>query len=99
MKSVLGDQFQLTAADSVAGDVGEKSAGDNKSFVAFVKPSGGAIQGFDPSGSTLIYSSGDTFNAYQQDIDPVDVMLFGIDVPPALRGFTTSVDGLLKGCR
>ena len=99
VKSALGDQLQLRAADSGAGDVGEKSAGKSKSFVAFVKPSGGSIQGFDPSGSTLVYASGDTFNAYQQDIDPVDVMLFGIDVPPALRGFAASVDELLKGCK
>jgi len=98
MKSVLGDQFQLTAANSGAGGVGEKGSEDNKSFVGFVMPSGGAVQGFDPSGSTLVYASGDTFNAYQQDIDPVDVMLFGIDIPPALRGFASSVDELLKGC-
>jgi len=99
MKSVLGDQFQLTAANSGAGGVGEKSSGKNKSFVGFMMPSGGAVQGFDPSGSTLVYASGDTFNAYQQDIDPVDVMLFGIDIPPALRGFASSVDELLKGCK
>ncbi|MGD9650892.1 MAG: hypothetical protein AB7I96_09575 [Candidatus Dadabacteria bacterium] len=98
MKAALGDQFQLTAANSGAGGVGEKSFG-NKSFVGLVMPPGGPVQGFDPSGSTLVYASGDTFNAYQQDLDPVDVMLFGIDIPPALRGFTTSVDELLKGCK
>lgn len=99
MKAALGDQLQLTGDDSGAGNIGEKSAGESKSFVGFVMPSGGPIQGFDPSGSTLVYASGDTFNAYQQDIDPVDVMLFGIDVPPALRGFVSSVDELLKGCK
>ncbi len=98
MKAALGDQFQLTAANSGAGEAGEKSSG-NKSFVGFVMPSGGPVQGFDPSGSTLVYASGDTFNAYQQDLDPVDVMLFGIDIPPALRGFASSVDELLKGCK
>ncbi|MCC6712042.1 MAG: hypothetical protein IT344_01645 [Candidatus Dadabacteria bacterium] len=98
MKSALGDQLQLTASSSGAGEVGEKSAGKDKSFVAYVKPPGGPIQGFDPSGSTLVYASGDTFSAYQQDLDPVDVMLFGIDVPPELRGFAASVDKLLKGC-
>ncbi len=98
MKSVLGDQFQLTASNSGAGEVGEKASG-YKSFVGFVVPSGGAVEGFDPTGSTLVYASGDTFNAYQQDLDPVDIMLFGIDIPPALRGFTTSVDELLKGCK
>lgn len=89
VKSVLGDQLQLSVANS----------GDGKSFVAYVMPSGGAIGGFDLSGSTLVYASGDTFNAYQQDIDPVDVMLFGIDVPPALRGFTAAVEELIKGCK
>lgn len=99
VKSVLGDQLQLSAADSGAGEVGEKSAENDKSFVAYVRPSNGPIQGFDPSGSTLVYASGDTFNAYQQDLDPVDVMLFGIDVPPALRGFAAEVDELSKGCK
>ena len=98
MKAALGDQLQLTVANSGAGEAGEKGSG-NKSFVGFVMPSGGPLQGFDPSGSTLVYASGDTFNAYQQDLDPVDVMLFGIDIPPALRGFASSVDELLKGCK
>ena len=98
VKAALGDQLQLTEANSGAGVVGEKSSG-NKSFVGFAMPSGGPVQGFDPSGSTLVYASGDTFNAYQQDIVPVEVMLFGIDVPPALRGFVSSVDELLKGCK
>ena len=99
MKAALGDQLQLSAANSAAGNVGEKSPGEGKSFVAYVMPSGGTMGGFDLSGSTLVYASGDTFNAYQQDIDPVDVMLFGIDVPPALRGFAASVEELIKGCK
>lgn len=99
VKSVLGDQLRLSAANSGAGNAGEKSSGERKSFVAYVMPSGGALGGFDPSGSTLVYESGDTFNAYQQDLDPVDVMLFGIDVPPALRGFAASVEELTKGCK
>jgi hypothetical protein len=99
VKSVLGDQFQLSAANSGAGKAREKSLGERKSFVAFVNQSGGTLKGFDPAGSTLVYASGDTFNAYQQDLDPVDVMLFGIDVPPALRGFATSVEELTKGCK
>ncbi len=99
VKSVLGDQLQLSAANSSGGNVGEKSPGDRKSFIAYVMPSGGTLGGFDLSGSTLVYDSGDTFNAYQQDLDPVDVMLFGIDVPPALRGFAASVEELTKGCK
>ena len=99
VKSALGDQLQLNAANSGAGKVGEKDKAERKSFIAYVIPSGGTLGGFDLSGSTLVYASGDTFNAYQQDIDPVDVMLFGIDVPPALRGFAASVEELTKGCR
>lgn len=100
VKSVLGDQLQLSSANTGAGKVGASadSAG-LKSFVAYAKPSGDVLEGFDPSGSTLVYGSGDTFNAYQQDIDPVDVMLFTIDVPPALRGFASSVEELRKGCK
>jgi hypothetical protein len=99
VKSILGDQLQLNAANSGAGSVGEKSTGEEKSFVAYALPSGGALGGFDPSGSTLVYASGDTFNAYQQELDPVDIMLFGIDVPPALRGFAASVEEMIKGCK
>ena len=99
VKSVLGDQLQLSTANSGAGKAGEKNTAEGKSFVAFVYPAGGTLKGFDPSGSTLVYASGDTFSAYQQDLDPVDVMLFGIDVPPTLRGFAASVDELIKGCK
>ena len=99
VKAVLGDQLHLNAANSAGGNVGEKSPGGGKSFVAYVLPSDGTLGGFDPAGSTLVYASGDTFNAYQQDIDPVDIMLFGIDVPPALRGFAASVEEMIKGCK
>ncbi|MEW6143444.1 MAG: hypothetical protein AB1598_00335 [Thermodesulfobacteriota bacterium] len=98
-KAILGDQLQLTPANSSGGKVGpEQDTKNLKSFVAYSKPAGGAIESFDASGSTLVYASGDTFNAYQQDIDPVDIMLFSIDVPPALRGFNSAIEEWRKGC-
>jgi lipid-binding SYLF domain-containing protein len=99
VKAILGDQLQITPANSSAGKVGPAQNIKNpKSFVAYSQPAGGAIEGFDASGSTLVYVSGDTFNAYQQDIDPIDIMLFSIDVPPALRGFKSAIEEWRKGC-
>jgi hypothetical protein len=100
VKSILGDQLQLTPGNSIGGKVGPETDSKNlKPFIAYARPAGGAVESFDASGSTLVYASGDTFNAYQQDLDPIDIMLISIDVPPALRGFVSSLGELRKGCK
>lgn len=100
VKSVLGDQLQLTSANTNSGIVGSEADVKNlKSFAAYAWPTDGTIQPFDVSGGTLVYDSGDTFNAYQQELDPIDIMLFSIDVPPALRDFASSLGDLRKGCK
>ena len=97
VKSILGDQLQLNPQNTASGS--GKGNEITRSFIAYAKPAGGVIKTFDASGGTLVYDSGDTFNAYQQDIDPIDIMLFSIDIPPALRGFNTSIEQLRKGCK
>lgn len=100
VKSILGDQLQLTSGNTGSGNAGAEADVKNpKSFLAYSRPTDGTVQPFDASGSTLVYDSGDTFNAYQQDIDPVDIMLFSIDVPPALRGFNNALEEWRKGCK
>lgn len=100
VKSILGDQLQLTSGNAGSGKVGAEADVKNpKSFAAYSRPTDGTIQPFDASGSTLVYDSGDTFNGYQQDIEPVDIMLFSIDVPPALRGFNNSLEEWRMGCK
>ncbi len=97
VKSVLGDQVQLNHDNTVSGSgTGNETP---KSFIAYAGPAGGQVKAYDASGGTLVYDSGDTFNAYQQDVEPVDIMLFSIDIPPALRGFNTSLEQLRKGCK
>lgn len=100
VKSVLGDQLQLTSGNTGSGKAGsEADVKDLKSFAAYSRPADGTVQPFDASGSTLVYDSGDTFDAYQQNIDPVDIMLLSIDVPPALRGFNNALEEWRKGCK
>jgi hypothetical protein len=100
VKSVLGDQLQLTSGNTSSGIVGsEADVKDQKSFVAYARPASEAIQAFDASGSALVFDSGDTFNAYQQELEPIDIMLLSIDVPPALRDFASSLGDLRKGCK
>ncbi len=100
VKSILGDQLQLTSGNTGGGVTGAEADVKNlKSFPAYARPADGTIQPFDASGSTLVYAGGDTFNAYQQDIDPVDIMLFSIDVPPALRGFNNALEEWRNGCK
>jgi len=99
VKTVLGDQIQLTAENSGAGKTGknEKST-SGKSFIAYTKQPEENLKGIDLTGSTLVYSSGDTFKAYQQTLDPIDEMLLSIDTPPVLRGFTSLLSEWTKGC-
>ncbi len=100
VKSVLGDQLQLNPQNTGTWGTGSQTDSNNpKTFVAYARPAGSGIKAFDASGSTLVYDSGDTFNAYQQDLDPIDIMLFGIDVPPALRGFKTALETWRGACK
>lgn len=100
VKSILGDQLQLTAGNSSGGKIGPGTdVGNPKPFITYSRPRGDSVETFDASGSTLVYASGDTFNAYQQDLDPIDIMLFGIDIPPALRGFNSALEEWRKGCK
>jgi hypothetical protein len=100
VKSILGDQLQLNPQNAGTGGIGPQAdLSSLKPFIAYAKPAGGGIKAFDASGSTLVYDSGDTFNAYQQDLDPVDIMLFGIDVPPALRGFKNALETWRGACK
>jgi hypothetical protein len=100
VKSILGDQLQLNPQNTGTGGIGSQADSSNpKTFIAYARPSGGGIKAFDASGSTLVYDSGDTFNAYQQDLDPVDIMLFGIDVPPVLRGFKSALETWRGACK
>jgi len=100
VKSILGDQLQMNPQNTSGGGTGTKADTNNlKSFIAYARPLGGVIKAYDASGSTLVYDSGDTFSAYQQDLDPIDIMLFGIDVPPALRGFKTALETWRGACK
>lgn len=100
VKAVLGDQVQLTAENTAAGKSGtNKESKSVKSFVAYTKQPEENIKGIDLTGSTLVYSSGDTFKAYQQTLDPIDEMLLRIDTPPVLRGFLSSLTEWTKGCK
>lgn len=99
VKTALGDQVQLTAQNTAAGKPGtSKETESVKSFVAYTKQPEENIKGIDLTGSTLVYSSGDTFKAYQQTLDPIDEMLLSIDTPPVLRGFLSSLTEWTKGC-
>ncbi|HVY55296.1 MAG TPA: hypothetical protein VHC46_06025, partial [Thermodesulfobacteriota bacterium] len=100
LKSILGDQLQLNPQNTISGPVGSRPDTNSlKSFTAYAWPGGGGMKAFDASGSTLVYDSGDTFNAYQQDLDPVDIMLFGLDVPPSLRGFKSALEAWRGACK
>lgn len=99
VKAVLGDQLRLDSGNTGTGKTG--SAADIKplhSFVSYTWQAAEGIKGFDAAGSTLVYQSAYTFNAYQQTVDPIDIMVVGIDVPPALRGFNTVLKEWAKGC-
>ncbi len=98
VKAILGDQLQINADNTSTGKTGPASDIKSlKSFVSYIGQSGEGIQGFDATGSTLIYGSGDTFKAYQQTVEPIDIMLFGMDIPPILRDFNVALEEWVKG--
>jgi lipid-binding SYLF domain-containing protein len=100
VKAALGDQVQLTAENTAAGKAAKNEEMKSvKSFIAYTKQPEETIKGIDLTGSTLVYSSGYTFKAYQQTLDPIDEMLLSIDTPPVLRGFMSLLTEWTKGCK
>jgi len=98
VKSILAEQVELNSENTTIGTTGSNSD-SLKSFVSFAMISGKPTEGYDLSGITLIYGSRDTFNAYQQTIDPINIILESLDVPPALRGFNAAVTNWRKSCK
>ncbi|MEQ9617800.1 MAG: hypothetical protein RIG61_01335 [Deltaproteobacteria bacterium] len=98
VESVLGDQLRFNSDDS-----GSRKNGPDgtslKSFIAYTGQPGEGFDEFDLSGATLVYGTADTFNAYQQTLDPIDIMLYSVDIPPALRGFNSSLEEWRNGCK
>ncbi|MCH7518644.1 MAG: hypothetical protein IH964_06405 [Candidatus Dadabacteria bacterium] len=98
VKSILAEQVELNPENTTIGTTGSNSE-SIKSFVSFAMISGNPTQGYDLNGSTLIYGNRDTFNAYQQSINPIDIILESLDVPPALRGFDAAVTNWRQSCK
>ena len=98
VKSILAEQVELNPENTTIGTAGSNSE-SIKSFVSFAMISGNPTQGYDLNGSTLIYGNRDTFNAYQQSINPIDIILESLDVPPALRGFDAAVTNWRQSCK
>jgi len=98
VKSILAEQVEINPENTTIGSTGSNSE-SIKSFVSFAMISGNPTQGYDLNGSTLIYGNRDTFNAYQQSINPINIILESLDVPPALRGFDAAVTNLRKDCK
>lgn len=98
VKSILAEQVELNPENTTIGTTGSNSE-SIKSFVSFAMISGNPTQGYDLNGSTLIYGNRDTFNAYQQSIIPINIILEGLDVPPALRGFDAAVTNWRHSCK
>ena len=98
VKSILAEQVELNPENTTIGTTGSNSE-SIKSFVSFAMISGNPTQGYDLNGSTLIYGNRDTFNAYQQSIIPIDIILEGLDVPPVLRGFDAAVTNWRQSCK
>ena len=99
MKTLLGDNVHLSSDNTSTGQVGNSEETDSKSFVAFARYKDGNTEGIDLSGSILEYSNMDTFNAYQDTIVPIEILIDPQDVPPLLRDFGSSLTEWTKGCK
>ena len=99
VESLLANSLRLTSDNSQAGPPGSgNNTKTSKSFVSYAKPVEDNLEGYDLSGSSLVYANRDTFNAYQETIVPVDILLYNQDIPPGLRGFNSAVKELLAVC-
>ena len=93
VKSILASEIDLDSANTQAGVTGTNQEMKlTKPFIAYAKPDNQNLEGFDLSGSKLVYANKDTFTAYQKEVVPIDILLYNQDIPPALRGFNTALD-------
>jgi len=99
MKAVLGNEVHLDADNTGAGQIGDSSGKDMKSFITYAKYKDEGLVGFDLSGSVLNYSSKDTFNAYQGTVVPIEIFISPQDVPPVLRDFGSLLVEWTKSCK
>lgn len=99
MKSILGDDVNLSSDNVSAGPIGVIGKIEMKSFAAYAKYKNQAVTGTDLSGSLIEYSSKDTFNAYQGTVVPIEVLISPQDVPPVLRDFDSLLSDWTKDCK
>lgn len=102
IKSILVNSIELTSDNSEPGKVGGKTEfKPTNSFVSFAKQSGGDknVEGYDLSGSSLVYANTDTFDQYQQTMVPVEILLHSEEIPPDLRGFEQAVKDYRSVCK
>ncbi len=100
VKSILANSIGLTSDNSQAGPAGFKNeAKTSKSYITYAKPKGGSLEGYELSGSDLIYGNKDTFKAYQKIMVPIDILLYSEDIPPDLRGFDSAVKEFRAVCK
>lgn len=102
VKSILVNSIELTSDNSEPGEVGAKTElKASKSFVTYTKQSGGNnnVEGYDLSGSNLVYANRETFDQYQGTLVPVDILLHSEDIPPDLRGFEAAVKDFRSVCK
>ena len=102
VKSILVNSIELTSDNSEPGEVGAKTEFKaSKSFVTYAKQGGGDnnLEGYDLSGSNLVYANRDTFDQYQETMVPVDILLHSQDVPPDLRGFEAALKDYRSVCK
>ena len=99
MKYILGDAVHLTGDNSSAGKIGGDAEKNSSDFITYAKPVEQNIEGYDFTGSSILFASRDTFNAYQETIIPIEIFVSPQDVPPFLKGFGETVEKLTKGCK
>lgn len=100
VNSILASEIDLDSANTQAGITGTNQEMKlTKPFIAYAKPDNQNLEGFDLSGSKLVYANKDTFTAYQKEMVPIDILLYNQDIPPALRGFNTALTQLRDACK
>jgi len=99
VKAILGNDVHFGTDNISSGLVGDTKSEDTKSFASYVKYQDQDLSGIDLSGSVLVYSSKDTFNAYQGTVVPVNAFISPEDVPPVLRDFGAALEQWTKNCK
>jgi len=104
VNSLLTVEMKLSSDMAAKGNIGLEHHDKNlKAFITYSKLKDGQIQGYDLSGSKLIYDGAKTYKAYRERLTPSEILFHGeafpSPPPPRLAKFNNLLQEWGKLCK